>query len=404
MYKQGIRLYCKSIALTLFLLLPASAWATFIESTIGAAVVNDATATYYNPAALTLVNNLQIIGLGTVASLHTRFRGETIQKATGDHQNGNASTSTNYYLPSLYIGIPTNKNVNFGLAIIANDFMRDVEAMSVLRYIQSNNHIQDIDVIPSLGIAINKILSVGAGLIVSEAKFLLLPITGAPSLNIPDSQSRNETRGTSTGGTFGILVKPAMSTLIGLNYRTGLTYELNGTSLFEGPKRIFSPNYHHKFWTPARSVLSISHFFSQKFGMITTAQYLETSIYKKLIIHNIASQRGIVKQAEINFNFHNAWVLTVGAIYRIQPTWVARVAGSFIQSPSNGHYQISNGDSYVTGVSMSYQFNKFVQLDGSYAHAFIQQQTINIQKGRFIINGINNGSRDSVSLKLTLSK
>ena len=50
----------KIIIFTL-LWLPASAYASFIESTIGTAVINDATATYYNPAALTLLKNPQII-------------------------------------------------------------------------------------------------------------------------------------------------------------------------------------------------------------------------------------------------------------------------------------------------------------------------------------------------------
>ena len=50
--------------------------ASFIESTIGAAVVNDATATYYNPAALTLLTNSQIIALRSLAYSHTNFTGQ----------------------------------------------------------------------------------------------------------------------------------------------------------------------------------------------------------------------------------------------------------------------------------------------------------------------------------------
>jgi len=44
----------------LWLFLPSSVHASFIESTVGTAVVNDATAAYHNPAALLLLKNSQL--------------------------------------------------------------------------------------------------------------------------------------------------------------------------------------------------------------------------------------------------------------------------------------------------------------------------------------------------------
>jgi long-chain fatty acid transport protein len=93
----------------------------------------------------------------------------------------------------------------------------------------------------------------------------------------------------------------------------------------------------------------------------------------------------------------------VGGNYRFSPNWVARVAGTFNQSPDDGYYQISTGNSYILGGSLAYQLTKSIIIDGSYAHAFIQNQNINIKGGRLLIAGSNQGSRDVISLKLTFN-
>jgi long-chain fatty acid transport protein len=55
----------------------------------------------------------------------------------------------------------------------------------------------------------------------------------------------------------------------------------------------------------------------------------------------------------------------VGGNYRFSPNWVARVAGTFNQSPDDGYYQISTGNSYILGGSLAYQLTKSIIIDGS---------------------------------------
>ena len=105
MFKQCFYTYFNSARQCLFigfLLFSSSLYASFIESTIGAAVVDDATATYYNPAALTLLKNPQIIALGSVGSTQTQFIGQSIQLATGYMQSGTSNALISTFLPSFY--------------------------------------------------------------------------------------------------------------------------------------------------------------------------------------------------------------------------------------------------------------------------------------------------------------
>ncbi|SRR5579883_189619 len=392
---------------TALLLLPLSSFASFIESTIGTAVVNDATAVDFNPAALTLLKNPQIIGLGSVAYFHTQFTGQSTQTATGLTQTGTTNTNTNYYLPSFYFALPVTKNITTGIAVISNIFDRELDENTLLRYVQATNSIKDVDIVPAIGVKVNDVLSVGASITYSYANFLLQPISGFPSLNIPDVQSRNDASSKSFGGDVGLLLQPAKATLIGFNYHTAISYHLSGTSTLETMTPLVSNNYSFNFWTPARSVLTVSQFVSPKLGFIGTAQRVQWSIFNTVTLHNVATQVGptaqIVPSATIPFHWHNTWIVTGGTQYKITPKWIVRAAATYNESPGNSSYQITNGNSVILGASAGYEINKYFIIDGSYAHAFIQNKSINVTTGTFLINGINRSIRDSYSLKLTVN-
>lgn len=397
----------KNLLIILLLLLPAISNASFIEATIGTAVVNDATATYFNPAALTLLKNKQLIGLGTIAELHTQFIGQATQVRTGFTQSGSSYKDTRYYLPSAYLAIPATKNIFLGVAVISNLINGDVEQNSILRYAQTSNSVRDIDFVPAIGIKLNDCFSIGAGLNFSRANFLLKATTGFPDLDIPDIQSHNEASGNSVGSDFGFLLKPTSSMLIGFNYRSALTYHLTGKSVFESNPPVISDHYAFNFWTPARYVLTISQSVNKKLNFISTIQWVKWNIFNTVHLHGIATQINsqpiIIPDADAPFHLHNSWIFTLGDQYQVCSKWKIRAAGSYLQSPGNGRTRISNGDNLIVGASTSYDLLKNIVIDASYAHAFIKDQAINIANQNNLIQGINKGFRDSVSLKLTFN-
>ncbi len=393
----------KNVAWFLCLMcLPSASQASFIETTVGTAVLNDATASYYNPAALVLIKNPQIVAQGTLAYFHTQFSGQSTTILSGVSETGSSSSNTHYSSPSLYFGMPTSHKITLGLAVVTNSAERDADENSILRYVQASNNIQDLDVVPAIAIKLNEFFSIGGGINFSYANFDLQPITGAPGLNIVDSQSDNRSDGTGIGGNVGFLVKPGPTTVIGFNYRSITTYRLSGKSVYEGNPQVVSNNYHFILRTPARSVISINHFFTEKFGLISTLQWIQLSTLTNVHIYGVASPAGIVN-GSIPFYLRNTWLFTLGSHYRISPKSILRVALSYNQSPGNPHYQIANGDSIILGASMGYELNKIITIDGSYAHAFIKNQNININSSRFLIQGVNQGSRDGVSLKVTFN-
>ncbi len=74
--RRSLRISQQIICLLSILTFSPSLHASFIESTMGAAVVNDATAVYYNPAALVLLNNAQLICLDSEGRVKSEFSGQ----------------------------------------------------------------------------------------------------------------------------------------------------------------------------------------------------------------------------------------------------------------------------------------------------------------------------------------
>lgn len=401
----------RKIKLTFILLIGltsqvSNCFASFIETTMGAAVVNDATAAYFNPAALVMLNNPQLIPLITASRFRTQFTGQTTAVGTGFTQVGSSSSTTDYYSPNFYAGLPVNDRVTLGFAAISNYANRDPESSAILRYVQSSNNIQDYDLVPAIGFKINEYFSIGASVNFSYLDFTLHPIIGFPGTNIPDGESSNQTSGSGVGASAGVLVKPLQNTLMGFDYRSRTTYRESGTSSFSGATSITSNDYHFQLHTPPRSTLSVSQRLNDTVALISTIQRIQWSVTRNINAYNLATAAGptpVIVNSSIPQYLHNAWVVTVGANYKFYPSWIARIAATYNESPHSGYYQISTGDSYILGGSLGWTINKIVTLDGSYAHAFIQNQQIDINGNRFLINGTNRGSRDVVTLKVTVN-
>lgn len=388
------------------LMFPLAAEASFIESTLGTAVVNDAAAAYFNPAGLVYLKNSQIIPLGSIAYTSSRFSGTFVQRPSGYTITGSSPAGSTFYFPSLYAGIPLSDRCTLGIAVVSNLLNRDIESNSVLRYAQASNDIQNIDLVAALGIRLTDALSIGASVNLSYADFLLKPVSGAPGLNIPDTQSRNDSNGTGIGGDVGVQYRLSKATIIGFNYRTSITYPLSGVSTFESIPAVVSTNYRFTYWAPARSVATILHFVTPRLGFIGTVQRINTSIYHQSNIYNIAALVGgqpRIVNTTITYNMRDTWLMTLGNQFKITPYWVIRFAVSYNQASGNRYFQVTNGDSYIVGMSTGYDINKTFSLDASYAHAFFKDATINVANARALINGINSSAVNSVSLKLTVN-
>lgn len=378
--------------------------ASFIESTIGTAVVNDATAAYYNPAGLVLISEPQLIPIVTAARFRSRFNGQSTARINAITESGSSSSTTNYISPSFYFGMPASDRIFLGIATLTNVANREVDEGGVLRYIQAKNDVQDYNLVTAIGIKLNTIFSVGAGINFSYLKLDSDPITGFPGAIATDTESHNSSDGHGVSIDVGVLLKPYTGTVLGLNYHSLTAYCLSGQSTYIGPPYLSSPHYRSMVRSPARTTFSINQFLTPTFGLIGTLQRIQWSVTQNTNIYSLAALVGAqpsIINVSVPFNLHNTWLVTLGGHWQLSPQWLWRLVGTYNQSPGNGYYQLAVGDSMTVATSAQYTLNKQWSIDGGYAHAFIHDQGIHISNNRFLVDGTNSASRDAVSIKVT---
>ena len=229
--------------LLVLILLPLISNASFIEQSMGSAIVEDATAIYFNPSTLAFLKKKQFIALGTLGNTESLFSGQTMQLLTNSSFPGNAKTQSHFALPSVYYAMPLLDKWSFGLAVIANDIVKGIDSIARLGQSHSDNQIKTLDFVSALAYRLNNHVSVGGGLIRGYASYMIEPIAGFPNLEIPDFETHNKSSGDAWAGEIGVFIKPDKKMLIGLNHRSALTFNLSGESKVTGSPPHTSDGY-----------------------------------------------------------------------------------------------------------------------------------------------------------------
>lgn len=210
----------------------------------GAAIAEDASTVWFNPAGLTRIPGTQLVVGGYYIQPSVDFKKTSATTLLGTPmsggEGGNAGESAflpNFYLSHAYSnGFSTGLGVNvpFGLAT-------DYGTGWVGRYYADRSEIRTINVNPAVGYKINETFSVGAGLDYQKMDAELSQaidfgtictangagaFCGPPSGN--DGQGKVTADDSALGWNLGFLWQLREGTRLGMHYRSKLDYNLDG--------------------------------------------------------------------------------------------------------------------------------------------------------------------------------
>ncbi len=392
----------------------------------GAANLNDASATFFNPAALDNVKGQQITVAATGIFRSMKFTGDTTltQPTTDDgtettEVGKNATLKVNEFdpVPALFYAIPVNEKVVVGAGFSAPfGLATNWPKKSIMRYAATKSKIITINFGPGFSYRIHPKLVIGGGVDVQFIKATLDSAIRRPVDSVSegkflgDNFSRNSAHGVGFGYNAGVLIQVIDPLTISVHYRSRISHSLSGTSNFDGP---LDPNGVAKSDVSVDVTIpdsiSISSAFkaTKRLTVMASAYYTNWSTIKGLTLKNIASPGGPVTET-IELNFKNTWRFVGGFQFQINHKFLIRSGAGFDPTPTrdkNRSARLPDSNRVAVSIGGQYKLSKRFIFDVGYTHLFMKKaaldHTVETSSQTSTTKGEVQSSADLLSLQVT---
>lgn len=352
----------------------------------GAAVTDDASVQYYNPAGLTYITHQQLVNGIAIGTAIKTFKGTTLLKPIHFTQTGTATAYVLGVIPFAYYALPLSKRFVMGFGMSAVGGTGQVYPdNSILRYTSTKSFVGIIDLSPSLGIKITNTLSAGLGFDVNYIFGNLNTMAPSGPPGSPDSKILTAASVVGYGYHLGLLYEVTPCTKIGAAYRSRVNFAMKGSSDYivnPGSRLItdFTTNNFkfHTAFAPSTNV-SVYHKITPRWAVMGGVDYTEWSILKTATLNNVASPRGPISGTSI-LNYSDTWRFSAAVNYKATDKWLLRMGAFYDQDPSD-HKLISaegvtNSNVILTAIGARYQVTKDTSMDMAYGYYFYRKVNI----------------------------
>jgi len=417
-----------------------------------AAVADDASTAWFNPAGLSELDGRTIALAGHVLAAQTDFsnRGTTQPTVLGGGEISgpdSASPGTTAYLPNFYYAAPINERWNYGLSIgVPFGSSTEYDDEWVGRYTTVKSGINVIDINPSFSYRYSDAVRLGAGISVQrlsaelgsavDSGAVCGAVYGPDGANSPQTcferglfpgeQSRDgygEVTGDSTGIGFniGALFLPSEATRIGVTFRSGVDHELEGEGEFDTDAQLrelldavgrtellASADASAEVSLPPSFTLSAAHTFDPRVQVLAELIWTGWSSFDELRIVYDSEQPdtrsvqdwndALRASIGVNFDYSAKLRLRAGLAYDEEP----------IPGPEKRTARIPGNDRTWLAFGLGYAVNEKLSFDLGYTHIFIDDAAIdnpnregNSGRGGPIVRGLYEGSADIFSAQIS---
>ena len=370
-----------------------------------AAVAEDASTVFFNPAGLTYLTHSQIAqGLNFIVP-QSDFNNDNSNApaipgspSLGDRE-GNAGKLA--VVPNLYIAHRLNDNVVLGLGVNAPfGLVTEYSDDWIGRYHAIKSDLLTININPSLGFKATERLSLGFGVNLQYidleltqavdfgticASNLVPPPCGVPLSN--DGKVKLTADDWSWGYNLGLIFQATDATRLALSYRSKITHHLTGKGKFSIPTNVPQPLVTAGGFTngkisggvdiPESASLAVHHQINDKWAVMADASWTRWNRFQELAISaaDPNSKLNSIKEEK----WENSMRYGIGLTYKHSEAWTFRGGVAFDESPIEDEFRtarIPGEDRKWLAVGASYKYSDHITIDAGYTHIFVSDPSI----------------------------
>jgi len=380
-----------------------------------AAVAEDPSTIYFNPAGMTYLNGTQATaGLHIIKpkakfddnNSNASMLGGTVPVALGDDDGGDAGGYN--FVPNLYYMSEFGDNYRFGLGINSPVGLNTTYDDGWLgRYTSTESDLKTININPSIAFKASDKLSIGLGANIQYIKATLISQTylcGHPQLaptcnptsatqvRASDAEKKLEGDAWSMGFNLGLIYQATNATRLGIAYRSKIKHTLEGTVKVKTQSdfSVLNSDAEADVELPATFSVSLTHDLSPKATLLADITHTSWSSFHELRV-NLADGSADVTEEK----WGDSLRYSLGLKYQYSDRLILRTGVAYDETPIDSKYRTSRipGDNRTWfAIGASYNVSKQLTIDAGYTHLWVADAKINEEYS--LLNGAGSGTLD----------
>lgn len=374
-----------------------------------AAVAEDASTIYFNPAGMTYIEGRQLVG-----ALHTirttgDFNNQGSQPGAGRSLGGEGGDFGSWaFLPNIYYKQNLTEQLKFGIGVGTPFGLKTEYDRSWLGRFQAvKSELKTININPSLAWKVNDQWSLGFGISAMWAEAELTSAVNAGTAPLV----KNKGNDWGFGYNLGAIYQVTPATRIGVAYRSKVEQHLKGDvrSTFVQangiPGSTLNTDITADLTLPETFSFSTFSHLDDRWDLLTDITWTRWSQFKELVILRDNGTNSVVGSTVEHWN--NTLRYSAGLNYRYNDTLKLRTGLAYDDEAIDNEHRtprIPGNDRIWLSLGASWQYTPETKLDIGYTHLFIKDARIQDDQrsaGRGLVAGKYEGSADILSVQMS---
>jgi long-chain fatty acid transport protein len=349
----------------------------------GAAVAEDASVAWSNPAAMSYLQpgkHLHAAGHLLKPSFKFDNEGSTIPPVLGSGGGGDGGDWA--FVPHGAFAMNLGNNWSVGVAVNAPFGLKtDYEEGWVGSRIGLTSEIVSVNANPSVAYRISPTFTIGAGV---SVQYLEAELTNASALGTAKLKADD----VGYGFNLGIAWQATPSTRIGMHYRSSIKYDLEGKAKFSGASAANAP-VKADLRVPENVSLSVFSTVTPQWELMADLTWTRWSRIKSIVptcerasAVVCAGAGAPLLGATLPTEWKDTWRVGVGANYIHSAAWKFRFGLAYDPTPTRDTYRtarLPDEDRFWVALGAQYRLSPASQIEIGYAHEFIRDAKVNTQ-------------------------